>query len=699
MKTRPPGREQVIPTVCASHCGGSCLLKVHVKNGVITRIETDDGDEPQLRACLRGRAYRQRVHAQDRLLYPMKRVGARGEGKFERVSWDEALDRVAGEYKRVRDTYGPASVVLLASAGDVAALHTFGTMSRLLNLAGGHTTCWGAASFHAGVYASIVTYGTFYASNTRDDLVHSKLIIMWGWNPANSVSGTNTCWYLAQAREAGARIVAVDPRHTDTAATFAHQWIPIRPGTDAAMLLAMAYVMIKERLYDEKFINTYVAGFDQFKKYVLGTEDGMPKTPGWAENITGVPAATTEQLAKEYATRKPAALMAGIGPGRTSFGEQYHRAAISLAAMTGNVGIHGGDAAARAWESVMGGYRYSVQPLTAGVERVANPAERGVVSRKDLPYGCKDRRVHSAQLADAILRGKAGGYYADYKLLYLAQCNYVNQFPNTNKIVKALHSLEFIVTQEQFLTPTAKFADIVLPACTFMERNDLAFGVGSGFVGAQNKVIDPLGESKSPLQIAIELAERLGVTNYLDKTEEEFLRGIAQRGGVPDYAELKRKGVYRVPVSEPQVALKKQIEDPANNPFRTPSGKIEVYSQLWADVQIPGLPSIPTYLEAKESRSDPRASRYPLQLITTAFKRRALSQFDNVPWLRELQSQAVAVNSKDAQARGIRDGDMVRVFNDRGEMVIPARVTERIIPGAVDVPHGAWYDPDEKGID
>ena len=232
--------EKVVTTVCASHCGGSCILKLHIKDGVITRIETDDAEEPQLRACLRGRAYRQRVYAPDRLLYPLKRISKRSQGKFERISWDEALDTIASEIIRIRDTYGPASILHLRMAGDTGHLHTASQMAKVLSLAGGFTGTWGVTSFAGGMYAQQATYGTHYTSNTRDDLVNSRLIIMWGWNPVNTITGVNTNWYLAQAKEAGARIVAVDPRYTGSAATFAHQWIPIRPGTDGAMLQAMA---------------------------------------------------------------------------------------------------------------------------------------------------------------------------------------------------------------------------------------------------------------------------------------------------------------------------------------------------------------------------------------------------------------------------------------------------------------------------
>jgi anaerobic dimethyl sulfoxide reductase subunit A len=414
------------------------------------------------------------------------------------------------------------------------------------------------------------------------------LIIAWGWDPASTVSGTNTCWYLAQAKEAGTRIVAVDPRHTDTAAAFADLWISIRPGTDCAMLIAMAYVMMGEGLYDKNFIDTYTIGFDRFKEYVLGAEDGVPKTPLWAEGITGVPSAAIEKLAREYATIKPAALMAGIAPGRTANGEQYHRAAITLAAMTGNIGIHGGDAAGRAWESVYPGYPYPVNGLKAMRGLVGGarnpvmkfPEGKGAAYLAEfMPY---TRGIHGAKLADAILKGKAGGYPDDYKMLYVAHCNYLTQWPNINKIVQALRALEFIVVEEQFMTPTAKFADILLPTNTFMERNDITLGVGgTAFIGSINKVIEPLGESKSSLQIAVELGQRIGITNLVDKEENELLEDFAKREGVPDYSILKKEGTYRLKLPEPYVAFKNQIEYPANNPFTTASGKIEIYSIRW----------------------------------------------------------------------------------------------------------------------
>jgi len=259
--------------------------------------------------------------------------------------------------------------------------------------------------------------------------------------------------------------------------------------------------------------------------------------------------------------------------------------------------------------------------------------------------------------------------------------------------------MEFIVVHEQFMTATAKYADILLPVCTFLERNDITVGEGTPFLGFMGRAIEPLYESRSQLEIASALAERMGIQDFSDKTEDEWLRTIAESSGVPDYREFKEKGVHAVRLSEPYVEFQKQIEDPANNPFPTPSGKIEIYSQELADMGSPVVPPIPKYIPTWEGPEDPLFSKYPLQIITTHFKRRAHTQYETLPWLRELQEQRIQLNSLDAQARGIRDGDRVRVFNDRGEVVIRAAVTERIMPGVVDLPQGAWYDPDARGVD
>jgi anaerobic dimethyl sulfoxide reductase subunit A len=310
---------RVLISSCSYDCGGRCLLKVQVHDGKITRIGTDQRPIPTMKACIRGLSQREVVYAQDRLRQPLKRTGERGEGAFTPISWEEALDTVSRELGRVKDRYGPASVFLMDYSGSLCPLNgSVGVGKRFFSLFGSCTTWWGIASLEAAIFSSLVTFGTTYTGNTRDSFLHSKLILMWGWNPVATRFGPGTVHYLTEAKKAGAKIVCVDPRRTQSAKTLAEQWVPIKPGTDAALLIAMAYVLIDENLYNRHFIETYTIGFEKFRNYVTGKEDGVPKTPLWARDITGVPAETTEQLARDYATLKPATLYASWAPGRTA---------------------------------------------------------------------------------------------------------------------------------------------------------------------------------------------------------------------------------------------------------------------------------------------------------------------------------------------------------------------------------------------
>ncbi|MCX6013802.1 MAG: molybdopterin-dependent oxidoreductase [Chloroflexi bacterium] len=702
--TKKVNDDQVIVTTCKSHCGGVCPLKVHVQNGKIIKIESDTN----IRACARGRAYRQRVYSPDRLKYPMRLIGKKGSGNFKRISWDEALDTISYEIKRVRKQYGSSGILYFASAGDLHHLHKASLIENLLGKTGGYSGCYARPSCEGAEFADKMTYGPVSqpmgGCYTRDNWVKSKFIIMWGYNPLVSSYKGNPGFFIKKAKESGTRVVFIDPRYTDSAATFADLWVPIKPGTDTAMLVAMAYVIISENLHNKSFLDKYTLGFDKYKEYIFGIEDTIIKTPLWAEKITGVPSDIIIKLAREYAIKKPAALLDGLGPGRTAYGEQFHRAAIALAAMTGNIGVQGGSAPGNSL-SAMGPIKLGL-PIYARIKGCQNPVDIASQPRKHAgPYKgssslASSARINEMDLVNAVIEGKKGGYPADYKLLYIVNCNYLNQFGNINKIIHALNKFEFIVIHEQFLTPTAKFADIVLPVNTFMERNDLAEGSINLFCGYVNKVIDPLGESKSPFEIANELATKLGISNFAEKNVEEWLREVvAGCKDIPDYEEFKKQGLQKINTSSGLVAYEDQIKDPVNHPFGTPSGKIEIYSQEIANINNSSLPPVPKYIETWESPNDPLINKYPLQLITTHPQRRAHSQFDNLPWLKELYTHSVTINTIDAQNRGIKDCDLVKVFNDRGAMIIPANVTERIMPGVVDVPEGARYNPDKNGFD
>jgi anaerobic dimethyl sulfoxide reductase subunit A len=607
---------------------------------------------------------------------------------------------VASELKRIKETYGNSSIFMAAGGGNQGMLHGPGPVARMLREFGGFTRFWGIPSFEGTLFASMATYGTIRTGNSREDLLNSRMVILWGWNPANTIWDPETSPILAKVREKGIKIVALDPRYTDTIATFAHQWIPIRPGTDAAMLIAMAYVIITEDLHDQPFIAKFTVGFDEYKNYVLGQEDNTPKTPRWAEAITGVPANIIADLAREYATQKPAALIAGWGPARAAMGEQYSRAAAVLTAITGNIGIKGGYAAGfmRA---------YSSRERHAKSES-GNPVEKGAPPRKHSLHKLRggtnpnNARIHYSKLYDAILRGRAGGYPTDIKMVYVVTGNPINQLPNTRRGVKAFQSLEFIVVHEQFMTPTAKLGDIVLPVNTFMERSDIAPPwLGSPYYIYLNTAIDSLYESKSDLDICREISKKLGLPKAsLDIGEGVILRAIAAtRDDIPNYDSLKKDGVLKIKLPEPIVSFKEQIQDPKNHPFPTLSGKIEIYCEHLAEINHPLIPPIPKYISHAESYDAPLSTTYPLQLLTTHHKTRAHGTWYNVPWLQELEPHCVWVNPVDAAARDIKDGDLVDVYNKRGRIRLPVKVTERIMPGVVNVSQGAWYDPNEDGVD
>ncbi len=695
---------RIVRTTSAFDCGGRCPLKLHVRDNKIIRVEGDDipDTDAQLRTCLRCRAIRKEVHHPDRLKYPMKRTGAKGKGEFERISWDEAYDTIIEKLNFTKNTYGNESIFLASGGGYLGALHNGGpALARLLSRFGGYSTHYGNVSSEGAVWAVMTQYGSVMVGHSRDDLLNSKLIIMWGWDPARMISGTNTTYHLIKAKEAGIRIVCIDPRYHDSAATLGDQWIPIKPGTDTAMMVAMAYVIIRDNLHDRAFLDKYTTGFDRFSDYVLGIEDGIPKTPEWAEKITMVPAGTIESLAREYATTRPAALMDCQGPARSAMGEQYNRCAMTLSAMTGNVGKKGGSAGG----GLMGipvGHMFR----SSGIPGMKNPVEAGAPSIKgtlDLRLRTA-RRVHTNKMFDAMLKGKSGGYPFDVKMAWFMCNNFLNQLANTNKSARALSQVEFTVVNELFMTPTARYADILLPASHVTERNDLTRPWPSGpYYTHVNKAVDPPGECKSDFEMICELAARMGYDDFNPATEDQWLRAFVEKNPetghqIKDYDKFREEGIFRVKLSEPIIAFKDQIEDLEHHPFETPSGKIEIFSQRVADLNDPLCPPVPKYVPTWENVDDPLARKYPLQMLTPHGKNRVHSHLGNVDWLKEVDPHRAWINPVDAAPRGIRNGDEVYVFNDRGKIAIPAWVTERIIPGVVCVFEGVWYHPDDMGI-
>lgn len=697
----------IIRTTSTFDCGGRCPLRFHVEDGKIIRVETDDYEieDQQLRACLRCRAYRQYVYHPERLKFPLKRDGPKGSGKFKRISWDEALSEIAEKLKEVKEKYGNSSIFLATGGGYLGALHDgMFAMIRLLTQFGGFSTHYGNVSSEGAVYATQTQYTSPFVGNSRTDLLNTKLIIMWGWDPARMISGSDTIFNLIKVKEKGIKILCIDPRYTDSAVILADQWIPIIPGTDTAMMVAMAYVMIKENLHDEDFLNKYTIGFDKFADYVLGNEDDVPKTPEWAEKITLVPAEIITDLAREYATTKPAALMDCQGPARSAVGELYNRCAMTLAAMTGNVGRQGGSAAGGLMGIPYGHMFFSsrIPPPSR------NPVEVGLKSMRgslDLDLRLQ-ARCHTNKIFDAILEGKKGGYPFDVKFAWFVNNNFLNQLGNANKSAKALSHLEYMVSSELWLTPTAKYADIILPVTSAAERNDFTRPWPSGpYFTSVTKAIEPIGECKSDLRIAEELADKLQIEEFQKYPDDmkalKFLIKLREdsRKNIRKIDEFREQGIKRLDLEEPYIAFKEQIEDLENKPFKTPSGKIEIYSKRIEELNDPDNPPIPKYMERWEGRYDPLSKKYPLQLLSPHPKNRVHSEMYLVEWLKEVDPHVAWINPIDAESRDIKNGDEILVFNDRGKITIKAWLTERIIPGVISIFEGAWYNPDENGID
>ena len=717
---------QLLTTSCYHNCGSRCILWAEVKDGTVVRMLPDQDpvdtfERMKAIPCVRGRSQKWRVYSPERLKYPMKRVGKRGEGKFERISWDEALDTIAAKMKEIKEKYGNEAFYYNYATGQIAGgidntYKGVGPIARVMHLFGGYVNFYG--TYSTACYSAAMPLITNLGSNSSDDLVNSKLVVLWSDNSVVTRTGGKSIGYhCMKAKEAGAKFIVVDPVYNDTAIALEADWVPIYPGTDCALIAAMAYVMVKEDMYDKEFMATHSVGFDEdtlpedaprnssYMAYIMGNgPDKTPKTPEWAAPITGIPAARIVELARQIASTKPCAMFQGWGMQRRAYGEQPVRALPILAAMTGNFGIVGGGTGTRP----SGGTSISVGGFPAG----ENPIKTTISV-----YMWPDfiERGHEMTSGPRDLIKGADTISTDMKFMWNWAGNCItNQHSDVNGTIKMLEDdtkLEFIVVADVVMTPSAKVADILLPDTTHFEIENITNGNSEGksnFVLFNHQLIEPMYEARDVLWVAEQLAERLGVLDEFRDghlTREDWLRDIVavareKNEDFPTYEEFKQIGYYKKVGGGGVIAGKDFREDPVANPLRTPTGKIEVYSPTLAAMNDPEeIPAIPQYIPEWEGVSDPLRSQYPLLMVGHHSVQRSHSTFDNVAALREAHVQAIWMNTLDADARGIKNGDMVHVFNDRGTVRVPAYVTNRLRPGVTSLPQGAWHTPDENGVD
>lgn len=558
---------RIVWGACSVNCGSRCALRLHVRDDEVVYVETDNtGDDRygdhQVRACLRGRSIRRRINHPDRLNYPMKRVGKRGEGKFVRISWQEALDTLADRLKSVVAQYGNEAVYINYSSGIVGGNITRSSPSaspvaRLMNCYGGSLNQYGTYSTAQIACAMPYTYGS-NDGNSTSDIENSKLVVMFGNNPAETrMSGGGITWYLEQARErSNARMIVIDPRYTDTAAGREDEWIPIRPGTDAALVAGIAWVLINEDLVDQPFLDKYCVGYDEktlpagapanghYKAYILGEgDDGIAKTPQWASRITGIPTERIIKLAREIGMSKPAYICQGWGPQRQANGELTARAIAMLPILTGNVGINGGNSGAR--EST---YTITIERLPV----LENPVKTAISC-----FTWTDAIARGPEMT-ASRDGVRGKEKLDVPIKFLwnyAGNTIINQHSDINKTHEILQDeskCETIVVIDNFMTSSAKYADLLLPDLMTVEQEDIIpndYAGNMGYLIFIQPATSAKFERKPIYWILSEVAKRLGDDVHQrfteGRTQEQWLqylyaKMVAKDPALPAYEDLKR---------------------------------------------------------------------------------------------------------------------------------------------------------------
>jgi molybdopterin guanine dinucleotide-containing S/N-oxide reductase-like protein len=635
------------------------LITVDEVTGKATKLQGDPA-HPMTRGflCAKVAKYLDRVYSPDRLLYPMKRVAPKDaqlppEQAFQRITWDEALDTIVIRLREIAQEFGPEAILPYSYGGTLGQLNNASMDHRFFHRLGAsqldRTIC-----ATAGGEALLSVYGKKMGTEP-EQFRQSKLIIAWGAN----IHGNNIhLWpFIEEARRAGARLIVIDPYRTRTA-RCADWHIPINPGTDVVLALAMMRLIIREGLHDCEYIAQNVQGFDELKARV-GEETYSPEN---AARITGIAAADIVRLARDYASTRPAVIRVNYGAQRSQNGGSNVRAIAMLPALIGS------------WKDVGGGLQLS----TSG----SFPIDKASLHRHDLmqkSLGRPARTINMSELGRALNEVKD----PPVKAVFVYNSNPAAVAPNHNSVIKGFLRRDlFTVVHEQFLTDTTDYADIVLPATTFFEHKELQTSYGHYFLQVSHQAIAPLAESRSNVDLFQALALRFGFDEpCFRETVDDMIDGALNidhpwMHGI-DRARLEREGHVRLNFESGDAPFLPF----AHGPFATPSGKIEIYSET---LKAMGLDPVVGWVPPTESRHAAKAAKYPLEMLARKADNHLNTTFCNLPSHQRMEEpHLLEIHTRDAAARNIREGDAVRVFNDRGEITLKARVDSAVQPGVV----------------
>ncbi|HEY4864578.1 MAG TPA: molybdopterin-dependent oxidoreductase [Candidatus Dormibacteraeota bacterium] len=676
MATAPPVISGTVRGACPHDCPDTCAMLVTVEDGRAVKVQGDP-DHPFTKGglCVKVNDYVDRVYSRDRVLQPMRRVAAKGNGEFEPVTWEDALDEIADRFKAIIAEHGSQAIMPCSYLGTEGILNGLNVGDPFFNKLGA-TTAERTYCDSGACTAYLMTMGPSPGVDP-ESFVHSRYIVIWA---CNMISTNLHMWpFIAEAQKRGAKVVVIDPVLHRTA-RHADWYIPIRPGTDGALALAMMNVIVGEGLTDDDYIERYTAGFDELKEHV------RQYTPEWAAEQTGIPADDIRKLAREFATTQPSVIRIGVAIERHTGGGQAVRAIASLPALVG------------AWRRVGGGILQL--PLWAFPIKWENLMHPELIT--------PGTRVVNQFLLGPALTGELG-LDPPIKGLMVYNSNPLVVCPEQEKLVAGLMRDDlFTVVSEQFMTDTAEFADIVLPATTQLEQFDIMFSWGHLYFSLNQQAIQPLGEAVPNTELFRRLAGRMGFEEECFRRSDEEMALEAMDWTAPalqgiTLEVLREKGWARLNVADPET-----FAPHAEGNFPTPSGKCEFYASAAAggnfvlplfrqgsnEYQPGGLvPPLPTYLPPHESpEANPElASRYPLNLISPKSHAFLNSSYGNLDTQRRVAGEpGVLLHPNDAVGRGIKEGDAVRVFNDRGSFEVIARVSDEIRQGVVMANVGHW---------